>query len=539
MADRSPAIQGFRTRDKGRDAARQAVLTVIVLTFVVAPLIITQSIVYLDPVEALALLAVIGVFVVVLVPLHDRAVDMKPFFWGLIFYFALYVIWPRFLSIRISHLPLISPTRLTLFLLLATWGFMVATSSTVHDELWRRLKGVPVLSVSIVGLIVFMALAIPFALVPKWSAKMFFNDLIALYITFVAAVSLIRTRRNLETFIHGVVLLAMITSVLLIAERITHVNPFTTYLARFVNFQAAWLQGAVGVTMRGDIVRAKGPFLGPLDAAEYLVLALPFAFYWAQATRSRWWRWALIASVPLSLGGIWATDGRNSIVTSIMLMGLYGAVRGGRFLHAQRKSRLRPLIVLGLVGLAVAVVIAISVALVKLNWQTAFGASGSRTAQIELGIPKIAHRPVIGYGPGMQAITLGYSANGRNLTIDNYYLSVVLEAGIPGLLFFMTMLGATVVGSVRRMFSNPSERGLMLAFALIGIGFAFTRFTLSSSDNLCLFYIILGAYVAAMRVTSLDADAAAELEAETGKERRVHRRTIVGSARWRRQVRLR
>jgi O-antigen ligase len=541
MSDRSPATSS-KMEPKRRDAARQALLTMMIFIFVVAPLFITQSIVFLEPAQGLILLGVFAIIVIMLLPLHDRAVNMKPFFWGLIAYFALHVMWPRFLSVDVPLLPYISPIRLTLMFLLAAWVFLAATSSAVHDELWRRLKQVPVLSLFVLGLILFMALAIPFALSAPMSSRSFFDEIIELYLPFVVAVSLIRTRSNLEVFIRWLVVLGMITAVLLVLERMTHVNPFTTYLGPLANYDASWLEGALSNTLRWgtDTFRAKGAFLTPLSAAEYLVLALPFVFYWAEKTKSQWWRWTLIVSVPVSLAGIWATDTRTSIVTGIMVIGIYALVRGIQFLRAEGRSSLRPVIALALVGVIAAVAFGVTMILVKLNWQTAFGSEGSRVIQIEMGIPRIKHRPIIGYGPGMAAYILNYSYNGRDRSIDNYFLSVVLDSGLPGLMCFLGILVTMVVGAARRAIANPAERSLLMAFALTGLAFSFTRFTLSEFENLSLFYVILGAYVAAVRITSLDPEAAAALEAEPPRRgHRIGRRTIVGSARWRRQVRLR
>ena len=64
------------------------------------------------------------------------------------------------------------------------------------------------------------------------------------------------------------------------------------------------------------------------------------------------------------------------------------------------------------------------------------GSSSIRLLQMELGIPLIVDRPIIGYGPGEAAEVLGLKAK----TIDNYYLSLAIESGLPELVLFILIL---------------------------------------------------------------------------------------------------
>ncbi|MCY7307446.1 MAG: hypothetical protein LH632_15125, partial [Rhodoferax sp.] len=93
--------------------------------------------------------------------------------------------------------------------------------------------------------------------------------------------------------------------------------------------------------------------------------------------------------------------------------------------------------------------------------------------------------PLVGYGPGQAAITLGALPGHIRITIDNYYLSVALESGIPGLLLLVITLAYPITLGLFRGVTHSKRSGwLALALAAGLLAYAIERGVLSLTNNL-------------------------------------------------------
>ena len=68
--------------------------------------------------------------------------------------------------------------------------------------------------------------------------------------------------------------------------------------------------------------------------------------------------------------------------------------------------------------------------------ETEAGSTNIRVLQMQLALPLIIKRPLTGYGPGEAGAVLGL----RSKAVDNYYLSLSLESGLPEAAFFIMLL---------------------------------------------------------------------------------------------------
>ena len=80
----------------------------------------------------------------------------------------------------------------------------------------------------------------------------------------------------------------------------------------------------------------------------------------------------------------------------------------------------------------------------------------------------------------------------RNYTIDSYLLSLILETGVPGLVFFVGLLVLPVWYGLRNYLSDMSESGALAgALACSFIGFIMNRLVLSQKENHMLIFSLL------------------------------------------------
>jgi O-antigen ligase len=115
-----------------------------------------------------------------------------------------------------------------------------------------------------------------------------------------------------------------------------------------------------------------------------------------------------------------------------------------------------------------------------------------------LGAKKFLEWP-FGYGIGQGAATLDYVNEGGLVTIDTYYLLVLLEYGLLG---FIVYYGMFVVGiyeaGKRGMRSHPkqSDRAFLIPIALSLFIFLIIKSVFAQQDNHPLVFMMLGAIMA-------------------------------------------
>ena len=77
-------------------------------------------------------------------------------------------------------------------------------------------------------------------------------------------------------------------------------------------------------------------------------------------------------------------------------------------------------------------------------------------------------------------------------TIDSYILSLIVETGVPGLVFFVGLLVLPVWYGLRNYLSDMSESGALAgALACSFIGFIMNRLVLSQKENHMLIFSLL------------------------------------------------
>jgi O-antigen ligase len=114
----------------------------------------------------------------------------------------------------------------------------------------------------------------------------------------------------------------------------------------------------------------------------------------------------------------------------------------------------------------------------------------ARYDQWRMGIPLIMANPITGHGLGAGGGVIS------DYTIDSYILSLVLETGVPGLVFFVGMLLLPIWYGLRAYVTDPSEYGAASgALACSFIAFTANRLVLSQHENHMLIYSLLGIVV--------------------------------------------
>jgi O-antigen ligase len=270
-------------------------------------------------------------------------------------------------------------------------------------------------------------------------------------------------------------------------------------LSPFISDSGEWLQAAQAQKIRDGVFRAQAGHTHPLSLGEFLALAAPVAFGLAISARRPAARAQWFVALALIAGGAFATGSRGAFLAIAISMSLAAGIFALRFLRRAAAWRFRPA-----AGLALALTLLASPAIGVVAYQVIAGKTGASAArssqdrvdQIEKAWPKIMARPVGGYGTGRAARVLGYW--GSTLTIDNYYLTLALDYGLPGPLALAALLAGMGLLAMRRAAATRGD----IAAIHIGLGaaaaaLAVMRMIVSQTGNMSFLFVLLGALAGA------------------------------------------
>ncbi len=117
------------------------------------------------------------------------------------------------------------------------------------------------------------------------------------------------------------------------------------------------------------------------------------------------------------------------------------------------------------------------------------GSTEARYGQWIAAIPFIKSNPITGHGFGLGGYVIDSS-------IDSYVLSLLIETGIPGLMFFAGLLLIPVWFGLRNYLSDVSEAGAAAgAVACSFVAFTSNRLVLSQKENHMLIFSLLAIVV--------------------------------------------
>jgi O-antigen ligase len=183
------------------------------------------------------------------------------------------------------------------------------------------------------------------------------------------------------------------------------------------------------------------------DLAMTLVLALPMAWYLGMTYRRPLLKWICRAYLPVGLLAVGLTGSRGGMIAASVALLIVPAT----LTRLSPKQRMAA-IVLIVLGCGVAVVYVPSQVVERLSTITTQVEGGSLSGRGKIwkaGFQAFMARPVVGYGPGgfREAV---YPYLGLETQVaHNSYLSVLVEDGLIGFLFYATMVGAAWLAALR------------------------------------------------------------------------------------------
>ena len=253
------------------------------------------------------------------------------------------------------------------------------------------------------------------------------------------------------------------------------------------------------------------------NLAMTLVLGLPIAWYLATTTRNPVWRWIFRAYIPLCILATALSGSRGGLLTlmvALLVIPLTMTLSTGRLTAA--------IALLALSG-------ALTVAYVPEAVVERLGTTGAEVEDASFGgrfklwvagVHAFSRRPIMGYGVAgfIPAVTpeLGPMA----LVAHNSFLSVVVEEGLIGLMFFLLMLLSVFQAIIR--LPHLERRFALVLFATLVT--AMMPLTWEDSKVAWLMMAIL------VGMSTLRVTAARAAQRAPGRAQRTVRRPLAGQS---------
>jgi O-antigen ligase len=468
---------------------------------IILGIVIGSAAVVLPPMGAfgiVAVLALILLWVMPEVPLVYPTLIRRTFFVMLVTELCV----PYYYTVQVGGLPWISARRVATFALVAPFLLAISSSSQVRHEITERLRSAPLILVCVLGFLVMASLSVLTSNYPEESISALSDAILSWYVPFLAAIYVVKNKDDSILMLKIVCFCAIFISAAGIVEfRVQHrifLDIFPkSMLDAFLEANptmAVFLD--VSKNFRNGVYRACSIFVTSLSFAEFEIVVIPIGLFFALHREKLSEKFLGLMVVIGGILGILVSGSRGGYVGFLASIATFVAIWAIRKAQTNKAS-LAP----AFVGLSAALSFG-TVLMMILFWHRAHdmvlggGAEAASTegrwVQWAAALPIIKTNPITGHG---------FATGGTDIdmSIDSFVISLLLETGIPGLVFFTGICCLPVWFGIRSYIYDLSESGALAgALACSFVAFALYRLVLSQKENNMLAFFLLGLIVVAI-----------------------------------------
>jgi O-antigen ligase len=458
-------------------------------------IILGFSAVILPPMGAFGIVALAGVvllWVMPDLPLVSPGLIRKAFFCMVI----ADLIIPFYYTVQFSGLPWISARRLATFALIVPFLVAVAASSKVRRQIAERVRASLLLFICAAGFLAVATLSILTSISPSESISALVDAVLSWYVPFFAMIYIVRDNDDLVFLLKIICLCVIFNTGAGVVEFFLKHNFFvqifpTSILDALIANNPSLAELLPGPQhFRNGLYRATSTFVTPLSFGEFEIIVIPIGLFFLLHRKKLFERLLGGAVAFGGIVGIFSSGSRGGFVGVMASVAVFAAFYSIRE-AVSSKGSLVPAIagLLGIIGVGCvigAIESSHTVHDMVLGGAAQASSTDSRYLQWAAGTPMIKSNPITGHGFGLGGVIIGMPS------IDSYILSLVVETGILGLVFFVGLLVLPVWYGLRNYLSDMSESGALAgALACSFVGFIMNRLVLSQKENHMLIFSLL------------------------------------------------
>jgi hypothetical protein len=345
---------------------------------------------------------------------------------------------------------------------------------------------------------------------------------------FIAGLYIFKKEGRVQRYVFLLVAIAIPIIVLAFIEAHEQKVLWAGHVPGFLRVDDPSAQIALSRAMRSasGLYRAKVTFSTPLGLSEFMALITPFALHLAAARYNVVLRIFGVVLIPTLYFVARLTDSRLGVVGYLVSLLVYLLL----WSLVRWRQRMGDIVTAAIVY-AYPSVFLITVAAVTFIHRLhliVFGGGAqaasneARSNQYRMAIPALLRNP-IGHGAGQAGDAMGYGA-GQFVAIDSYYLSLALDYGFLGVIFYVAIFAMVIAAAVRTILRNVQgdpEIGLLTPLATCLSAFLVIRGVFQQPDIHPMIFMILAMVIALVaRARSQEAKLAAEVAEQRPPPRR-------------------
>jgi hypothetical protein len=416
-------------------------------------------------------------------------------------FFAALIIWPNYLAVALPSLPWLTLLRIIGVPLIAVVLVCVSVSSSFRTKLLAVIRTDPAILWLLLVLVATQTVTLGLSRDPGFSLNRWIIAQVNGTAIFVAAAICFIRPGFAEYWVRLLlVMLLMLCAFGIWEARIGHV-PWASHIPGFIKIDDENVLKILAGASRAatGIYRVQGTATTSLGFAEILGLAVPFAMHLAIDRYPIVIRMLGATFIPIAVYVILLTDSRLGMVATLASMIFYLLFWAIFQWKRNRFSLLGPAIVISYPAIFCAFV-ASTFLIGRLRAQvwgdgSQQASTDSRIDQWIMAFPKVIRNP-IGHGVGQGADTLGFANQAGVITIDSYYLSLLLEIGVIGFIAYFAMFIRGIFLSTSILVnSKEHEIRLLMPISVSLINFIIVKSVLSQDANHPLAFMMIGAIV--------------------------------------------
>ena len=419
--------------------------------------------------------------------------------WFFYAFFIVLICWPNYLAIALPGLPWITLIRLTSFPMTLLLLICCSISPQFRADTARSLRTVSAIPTLLCIFILIQLVSIGESKNISASVQKFIVAQTTWTAAFFTAAYLFSRPGQIRRWALTLWAMAIFVSIIAVWEHRIGRLPWAGHIPSFLKINDENVDFILSAHMRSytNIYRAEATFSTPLGLAEYLALTLPFVLHFCTPRWPIKLRLAACASVPLIVYADFLSGSKLGMVGALAASSIYCLMAAFRHWQRNKASLIAAATfffypaAIGVVGLMMAASHRFYIAIMGDASHTA--STQARIEQMHVGISKFLQWP-FGYGIGQAAVTITNASD--YITIDSYFLSVLVEYGILGFIAYYGIFAIAMYEGSRRYLkdtTNNEDQSFLLPITASFVAFMVAKFVFSQQDNHPVVFMTLGA----------------------------------------------
>jgi len=416
------------------------------------------------------------------------------------FFLVINPLWPTYVGIKIGSLPILNFNRVIGLILVSVFLLNSLLSRAWLSQAIGRLTPVskPIFVVFVFFIWRFISTVASKDIV--YSLFLVTLDFLLQFVVFIAVVISFDDLEVVKKAFKAILISAVFVVLFGIVEHLFEKNIFTSLVPnsyKNVDFVASAIEEKVR-----DSYRVQVAFMHPLVLAEYLTIIIPIAGMFLLDKYSKFTR---SYAFFVFIGGfyvLYSTGSRSGVVVLIMQFLCFFFFY--LMLKSQNEISVKKIITGGsLFCISIFIGVFYGKDYIIGKGSAEVMSTAARVLQLLNGIEAVYKKPIMGYGQGFSAEYIGVeNISTGQLTVDNYYLNLVVESGVPAVVLFVVMIlvflrYALYINIINSLFDRMAS---ICIFSLL-MGFTVFSFILSNHEAFGVVFSIFGLILVLYRIS--------------------------------------